>query len=84
MLAQRQGRTTRPGAGWQAVAMPEEPRATGPLRPIELAIYKIAGVDERHEQHAVTYTVAVTVADGETPAQTATAMSSPIRAHTAV
>ena len=27
------------------------------LRPIEVAIYKIAGVDERHEQHAVTYTV---------------------------
>jgi K+-transporting ATPase ATPase A chain len=27
------------------------------LRPVELAIYKIAGVDERHEQHAVTYTV---------------------------
>ena len=27
------------------------------LRPIEVAIYKIAGVDERQEQHAVTYTV---------------------------
>jgi potassium-transporting ATPase potassium-binding subunit len=27
------------------------------LRPVELAIYKIAGVDERHEQHAVAYTV---------------------------
>ena len=27
------------------------------LRPVESAIYKIAGVDERHEQHAVTYTV---------------------------
>ena len=27
------------------------------LRPIEVAIDKIAGVDERHEQHAVTYTV---------------------------
>ena len=27
------------------------------LRPVEAAIYKIAGVDERHEQHAVTYTV---------------------------
>src|ERR1700726_1369212 len=25
--------------------------------PVELAIYKIAGVDERNEQHAVTYTV---------------------------
>jgi potassium-transporting ATPase potassium-binding subunit len=27
------------------------------LRPVELAIYKVAGIDERHEQHAVTYTV---------------------------
>ena len=27
------------------------------IRPVEVAIYKIAGVDERQEQHAVTYTV---------------------------
>jgi potassium-transporting ATPase potassium-binding subunit len=27
------------------------------LQPVERAIYKTAGVDERHEQHAVTYTV---------------------------
>jgi K+-transporting ATPase ATPase A chain len=27
------------------------------LRPIETAIYKIAGIDERQEQHAVTYTI---------------------------
>src|ERR1700761_768994 len=27
------------------------------LRPIEIVVYKIAGVDERQEQHAVTYTV---------------------------
>jgi K+-transporting ATPase ATPase A chain len=27
------------------------------LRPVELAIYKLAGIDERQEQHAVTYTV---------------------------
>jgi potassium-transporting ATPase potassium-binding subunit len=27
------------------------------LRPVEVAIYKLAGVDERHEQHAATYTV---------------------------
>jgi potassium-transporting ATPase potassium-binding subunit len=27
------------------------------LRPVEIVIYKIAGVDERQEQHAVTYTV---------------------------
>ncbi len=29
------------------------------LRPVESAIYKLAGVDERHEQHALTYTVAM-------------------------
>jgi len=29
------------------------------LRPVEVAIYKIAGVDERQEQHAVTYTIAM-------------------------
>src|SRR5580692_1545112 len=27
------------------------------FRPVELAIYRLAGVDERQEQHAVTYTV---------------------------
>src|ERR1700689_3516489 len=27
------------------------------LRPVELVIYKMAGIDERQEQHAVTYTV---------------------------
>src|SRR6202051_4520341 len=27
------------------------------LHPVEIAIYKIAGIDERQEQHAVTYTV---------------------------
>ncbi len=27
------------------------------LRPIEVAIYRVAGIDERQEQHAVTYTV---------------------------
>src|SRR5271170_5255438 len=27
------------------------------LRPVELGIYKLAGIDERHEQHAVSYTV---------------------------
>ena len=29
------------------------------LRPVEVAIYKVAGVNERKEQHAVTYTVAM-------------------------
>jgi potassium-transporting ATPase potassium-binding subunit len=29
------------------------------LRPVESAIYRVAGVDERHEQHAVSYTVAM-------------------------
>ena len=31
------------------------------LRPVEVAIYKIAGVDERQEQHAVTYTVGMLI-----------------------
>src|SRR6204780_2077741 len=35
-----------------------EPTFLSPvLRPVEVLIYKMAGVDERHEQHAVTYTV---------------------------
>ena len=29
------------------------------LRPVEIGIYKISGVDERQEQHAVTYTIAM-------------------------
>jgi K+-transporting ATPase ATPase A chain len=29
------------------------------LRPVERAIYKIAGIDERQEQHTVTYTIAM-------------------------
>jgi potassium-transporting ATPase potassium-binding subunit len=31
------------------------------LRPVEALIYKVAGVDERHEQHAVTYTVTMLI-----------------------
>ena len=31
------------------------------LRPVELGIYKVAGVDERQEQHAVTYTVGMLI-----------------------
>jgi len=31
------------------------------LRPVERAIYKIAGVDERQEQHAVTYTIGMLI-----------------------
>src|SRR5262249_44526814 len=27
------------------------------LRPVEITIYKLAGLDERQEQHAVTYTL---------------------------
>ncbi len=35
-----------------------EPTFLSPiLRPVEVAIHKIAGVDERHEQHALSYTV---------------------------
>ncbi len=29
------------------------------VRPVEIAIYKLAGTDERHEQHALTYTIAM-------------------------
>jgi K+-transporting ATPase ATPase A chain len=29
------------------------------LRPVEAAIYKVAGVNESNEQHAVTYTVSM-------------------------
>ena len=29
------------------------------LRPVEIALYRIAGVDEKHEQHWITYTVAM-------------------------
>ena len=29
------------------------------LRPVEVAIYKVAGVNERNEQHTVTYTIAM-------------------------
>jgi K+-transporting ATPase ATPase A chain len=29
------------------------------LRPVEVAIYRVAGVNERNEQHAVTYTIAM-------------------------
>src|SRR5262245_15087865 len=29
------------------------------LRPVEVALYKLGGVDERHEQHWLTYTVAM-------------------------
>jgi len=37
-----------------------EPTFLSPLlRPIEVAIYRIAGVNERNEQHAVTYTIAM-------------------------
>ncbi len=31
------------------------------LRPVERAIYRIAGVDERHEQHAVSYTIGMLI-----------------------
>jgi K+-transporting ATPase ATPase A chain len=31
------------------------------LRPVETVLYNVAGVDERHEQHALTYTIAMLV-----------------------
>jgi K+-transporting ATPase ATPase A chain len=31
------------------------------LRPVEVALYRMAGVDEKHEQHWITYTVAMLI-----------------------
>jgi potassium-transporting ATPase potassium-binding subunit len=45
------------GAYMTRVFSGERTFLTPVLRPVELAIYKIAGIDERQEQHAVTYTV---------------------------
>jgi K+-transporting ATPase ATPase A chain len=45
------------GAYMTRVFSGERTFLTPVLRPIEVAIYKLAGVDERQEQHAVTYTV---------------------------
>jgi potassium-transporting ATPase potassium-binding subunit len=45
------------GAYMTRVFSGERTFLTPVLRPVELAIYKVAGINERHEQHAVTYTV---------------------------
>ena len=45
------------GAYMTRVFSGERTFLTPVLRPVELAIYKVAGIDERQEQHAVTYTV---------------------------
>jgi K+-transporting ATPase ATPase A chain len=45
------------GAYMTRVFSGERTFLTPVLRPIEVAIYQLAGVDERQEQHAVTYTV---------------------------
>jgi potassium-transporting ATPase potassium-binding subunit len=45
------------GAYMTRVFTGERTFLTSILRPVELAIYKIAGIDDRQEQHAVTYTV---------------------------
>jgi potassium-transporting ATPase potassium-binding subunit len=45
------------GAYMTRVFSGERTFLTPVLRPVEVAIYKLSGVDERHEQHAVTYTV---------------------------
>jgi K+-transporting ATPase ATPase A chain len=45
------------GAYMTRVFTGERTFLTPVLRPVERAIYKIAGVEERQEQHAVTYTV---------------------------
>jgi potassium-transporting ATPase potassium-binding subunit len=45
------------GAYMTRVFTGERTFLTPVLRPVERAIYKVAGIDERQEQHAVTYTV---------------------------
>jgi potassium-transporting ATPase potassium-binding subunit len=45
------------GAYMTRVFTGERTFLTPVLRPLELTIYKLAGIDERQEQHAVTYTV---------------------------
>src|ERR1700758_481719 len=45
------------GAYMTRVFTGERTFLTPVLRPVERAIYKIAGIDERQEQHAVTYTI---------------------------
>jgi potassium-transporting ATPase potassium-binding subunit len=45
------------GAYMTRVFTGERTFLTPVLRPVELAIYTVAGIDERQEQHAVTYTV---------------------------
>src|SRR5262250_1717477 len=45
------------GAYMTRVFTGERTFLTPVLRPVERAIYKVAGVDERQEQHALTYTV---------------------------
>jgi potassium-transporting ATPase potassium-binding subunit len=45
------------GAYMMRVFNGERTFLTPVLRPVEVAIYKLSSVDERHEQHAVTYTV---------------------------
>ena len=49
------------GAYMTRVFSGERTLLTPILRPLELAIYKIAGIDERQEQHAVTYTVGMLI-----------------------
>ena len=47
------------GAYMTAVFNGERSLLSPIMQPVEHAIYKIAGVDERREQHAVTYTIAM-------------------------
>ena len=49
--------TPRLGAYMTSVFSGERTLLSPILRPVESAIYRIAGVDERQEQHAVTYTI---------------------------
>jgi potassium-transporting ATPase potassium-binding subunit len=48
---------TPPLGGYMARVFSGERTFLSPIRQVEIAIYKIAGVNEQSEQHAVTYTV---------------------------
>src|ERR1700733_15489409 len=51
------GLTPPLGAYMTAVFNGERTFISPVLRPVEVAIYKLAGVNEQNEQHAVTYTI---------------------------
>ncbi len=51
---------TRPLGGYMTRVLNGEPTFLSPvLRPVEIGLYRVSGVDEKREQHWVTYTVAM-------------------------